>query len=126
MRTCVCASISRLTVAPSPLPPRPVARSVSGIKYTVNQSVPTSPTCAPAAHVKGIAISSHLVCLGTLACKGLKHVCYTGTDLSARKSRTNVVLYLNIWLLMNATRYQQAWRIDAAEAKIRITQAMPH
>ena len=54
VHTCVCASISRLTVAPLPLPPRPVARSVSGIRYTVNQSGPTSPTCAAAAHLKGI------------------------------------------------------------------------
>ena len=74
MRTCVCASISRLTVAPSPLPPRPVARSVSGIKYTVNQSSPTSPTCAPAAHLKGTGKSlRHLGCKGTLGCDGLKH-----------------------------------------------------
>lgn len=43
--TCVWASISRLTVSPSCLFPRTVTRRVSGIKYIVNQSSPTSPTC---------------------------------------------------------------------------------
>ena len=43
--TCVWASISRLTVLPSCLFPRTVTRRVSGIKYIVNQSSPTSPTC---------------------------------------------------------------------------------
>ena len=46
MRTCVCASISRLTVAPSPLPPRPVARSVSG------DQVHSEPVRANLAHLR--------------------------------------------------------------------------
>ena len=47
-RACVCASISMLTVSPRPLPPSTVTRSVSGMRYTLNQFSPTSPTCAAA------------------------------------------------------------------------------
>ena len=42
--TCVCASISRLTESPGRMRPRFVARLVSGIRYMLNVSGPTSPT----------------------------------------------------------------------------------